>query len=155
MANNSKIFALFGLCLVFAAAYATTEPLSKTVRIISTKESPCSCLELGEKTHEIAATRPILLQLNLLTNASAEYDNIFGPGAHKAPSHKEHFECVKAFMIGLQSVTTSLFDRLEDAIEMRAGTEAFRGGRPPRSPAVPIALALASLVTTGGLLIFN
>ena len=132
--------------ICYATTRGTTQPLSSTVRILSNKDHPCSCFEVAEPTHEVTATRPLVLEINLRVNTTQEYDQVFGDGAHKARSHKAHFECVDNFVAGLESVTEGLFHRLNDAINVRTGTMSQRD---KRALSVPVALSVASLLATG------
>ena len=74
-----------------------------------------------------------------------------GRGAHVAKSHQQHFACVRAFINSLKSVTEGVFTQLEAAIRLKTASEE-PNGRMKRSPsALPLAISIGSLISTGKL----
>ena len=119
--------------------------------ISAQREFPCVAAEITTNAHAIQKTTPILLKLHLDINASAEYENLFGPTKDDSSKHRENFRCIDKFAHSMNNVTDEVFQQMESAIDMREKTE-VDVERKPRALAVAaaIATAVASLLAIAG-----
>ena len=134
------------IILVFTIGMCSNNyvPLNLATRIISNADIPCAMIELGNPTFLVDSTFPVELEILLSINATEEFIAIYGPAAYRDQRNSDHVQCIRNFVDGLGHITTNAWEQLEDAIELRTMT---KDGK--RSPALPLALAVASLVTSG------
>lgn len=128
----------FGMCA------SNSVPLNRATRIISNADIPCALIELGNPTFLVDSTFPVEMEISLSINATEEFVEIYGPSAYRDPRNKGHVQCVQDFFDGLGHITSNALEQLTDAIELRTMTKDEK-----RSPVLPLALAVASLVASG------
>ena len=88
------------------------------------------------------------LQLEFKIDPKLEYGDIFGPDAYEDPRNKKHASCFTKFANSLQGMKRNALSKLDVALKIQNNKV---DSRQKRSPAIPIALAVASMVATGGI----
>ena len=134
------------LSLIVITTSATNINLSRNVKVISSRDSPCSAIEITEPTHFSNSVRPLEVELDLSLNATQLYEEVYGTGATKAETHEGHFQCHEKHIAALDSGRDVVFKNFQDAIEIRVTNFEVKRRTRAASAALHLIMSVASLV---------